>query len=778
LNHYEAQTPDTKPAEEHDIRGYTQSSSHKAERVATDAKIQTTKLQYSPQDVRSDLQKTSVLSSDASVVSPTRLDAQTITRQSSPESNATTVREEPVQIEPSSDDVEAALGLESADMSKDGPEVPPDVRGTLEEQQSFAPAPSRGTDIVGKLSDSRDIVQSTTDDANAIVKESPSHSSTEEQTATGHAHVESQTKAPFETVEANGDGDEKALMAVKTLGAVNDDDVQAKHIFSSTDGEDNNTPAADMKLATAQELGSDDEADHDASFQSAQEVVDGTEPTAVAEAGSPTTNHGSDIGTAAAVESSIEEEKSPPQPTATDQNLQPSSVETPQTSSIPVFTVVRIDSEDKHDTTMTKGTEIAKNITPQPSAAAMKSQGPQQTPSLNPFAKPSKSQRKKDKQQQKKKGLQTAKAKVGEAYTTTGSSSSAPSTNAQPNTPMNNGTSSSSDQSQTPARPTSSDAQVPQGTNVAKGKGKAKAGAAATDNLTKETPVVEGKGKEAISCNQPEGASEDITGETGMVTHETKADQNAATLERQNSSNALASTSGVDSTEDNGDATHTLPLATASTGGSVKSDDAPTAPTAPKMKKTAPAVPNLKLNAGSGLTREPDSTSAASSDTLHPSGNAPQPSPSPTAEDFHTPLQTPAATSAPQEQVAPPKKKKNKKKKKKTAAPVSADAATASAPFGKTDSSRAAPTTPNNNSDGSTEFDYSADPFGGQMSHIDAIRKAVKDPNTYYNRTNRELAGQTPNTEQVSISIAVETRTSLAKANEKSNEIKARPRQY
>jgi hypothetical protein len=773
LNYYEAQKPDTKPAEERDIRGFTQSSSHKAETVATDAKTQTTELQYSPQDVRSDLQKTGVISSDADVVSPTR--------QSSPESKATTLREEPVQSEHSSDDVEAALGLESADMSKDEPEVQYDVRGTREEQQSFVLATSRGTYIVGKLSESQNIVQPTIDDANAIVKESPSHSSAEEQSATGHAHVETRTKAPFETIEANHDGDEKVSMAVKTAGTANDDDVQAKHIFTSTDGEDNNTPEADMKSATVQESGSDDEADHDVSFQSAQEVVDGTEPTAVAEAGSPTTNHGSDIGTAAAVESSIEEKNSHPQPTATDENSQPSSVQIAQTSSSPASTVVAMDSEDKHDTAMAKGTEIPTTTISKPSAAAMKSQGPQQTPSLNPFAKPSKSQRKKDKQQQKKKGLQTAKAKVGEASTATGSSSSAPSTNTQPNVPVTSGTLPSSDQSQTPAPPTPSDAQVPQGTNVAKGKGKAKADAAATDNLDNKTPVVEGKGKEATSGGQPGDDSEDITGETGLVTHEAKADQNAVTPERQNSSNALASTSGVHSTENNGAATtHILPLATASTGGSVKSDDAPTAPTAstaPKMKKTVPAVPNLKLNAGSAFTCEPDAKSAASSDTLHPIGSAAQLSPSPTAEDFHTPLQTPAATSATQELVAPLKKKKNKKKKKKTAALVSTDAATASAPVGESISSRAASTTLNNNSDGSTEFDYSADPFGGQMSHVDAIRKAVKDPTTYYNRTNRDLAGQAPNTELVSISTAVDNRNSPAKANKKSNEIKARPHQ-
>jgi hypothetical protein len=37
-------------------------------------------------------------------------------------------------------------------------------------------------------------------------------------------------------------------------------------------------------------------------------------------------------------------------------------------------------------------------------------------------------------------------------------------------------------------------------------------------------------------------------------------------------------------------------------------------------------------------------------------------------------------------------------------------------------------------------YDYTADPFGNQMSHIDAIREATKDPNLYYNVVNREMA--------------------------------------
>jgi hypothetical protein len=727
-NYYKVQKPDNKAAEEHDTQGLVQMSSHEAERVAADVKAQTSKLQYSPQDVRSDLQKTSLFSSDTDFVSPT-----------SPEAQAT-VREEPVEKEPSSGAVKTTVESEPADVSMDELKAPTAVPEILKEQQLTAPPSPSETDIAEKLPVSRESVQPVSDDANAIIESSPAHSSAPEQTTTGHTRVESQTRAPFEVIEANRDEDEKVHEVVKTPGPAYDDAVQVNDNITLADGKDSKALEVETEPATAQEPGSDDEADQDDSFQSAQEVVDSTEPTSVVEVGSPTTSHGNELGTVPARTSPAREKTSLPLPVAAHTNSQSSPVEAAQTSSTPASMTVAIDSEDKHDTAMAKDTETTKTTTSKPAVATMKSQGPQQTPSLNPFAKPSKTQRKKDKQQQKKKkDPKTAKAKAGEASTAAGGNSSAPTANAQPDVLATSVASSSSDQAQSPVPPTVSVAQAVQATES---EDEAEVELATANDPDGKDSIASGKDKEASSDQQSEGATANSPGETGSVTPKTEADEKTATLEVQDSS-ALETTSHARSTEDDNSARKsdqsalTTTVTSASTpvskGSSVKSN---VASTAPKTKKTVPAVPNIKVKANLPLTRKSDAESAASSDTLHPSDSAAQPSPSPTAADFHTPLQTPACTSETQEQVVPPKKKKNKKKKKKTAA----------------------------------TYDSNADPFGHQMSHIDAIRKATKDPTTYFNTVNREIAGRKPNKNQDSISTAAGNTTSPGKANQKSNE--------
>jgi hypothetical protein len=125
--------------------------------------------------------------------------------------------------------------------------------------------------------------------------------------------------------------------------------------------------------------------------------------------------------------------------------------------------------------------------------------------------------------------------------------------------------------------------------------------------------------------------------------------------------------------------------------------------------------------------QEADAVSDTSSDTLHPS-DAGRPSPSPAAEDFHTPLQTPTIPDAPQEQTAtaePKKKKRNKskKKKKKKAAASTPDASVT-----------------DNDIESTNNVDHEADPFGNQMSHIDAIREGLKNEDFYYNQVNKRMA--------------------------------------
>jgi hypothetical protein len=137
--------------------------------------------------------------------------------------------------------------------------------------------------------------------------------------------------------------------------------------------------------------------------------------------------------------------------------------------------------------------------------------------------------------------------------------------------------------------------------------------------------------------------------------------------------------------------------------------------------------------------RELDAVSIASSDTLHPSDSA-QVSPSPTAQDFHTPLQTPAIPPIPQDSTPKPKKKKNKKKKKPAAAVDATDSAMSATSAGAClgDAGTGIAVAKRNGSGSAAQTSWFLDPFGNQMSHIDVIRAATKNEDSYYNKVNRE----------------------------------------
>jgi hypothetical protein len=100
-------------------------------------------------------------------------------------------------------------------------------------------------------------------------------------------------------------------------------------------------------------------------------------------------------------------------------------------------------------------------------------------------------------------------------------------------------------------------------------------------------------------------------------------------------------------------------------------------------------------------------------------------------------MQTPALVSAPQEQIPKPKKKKNKKKKKKAATLQQVEGSDVRAPHNNEVYSL-----PSDDAQSQDENEYKADPFGSQISHIDAIRQFKNHPNNYYARVNREMAEQ------------------------------------
>jgi hypothetical protein len=231
---------------------------------------------------------------------------------------------------------------------------------------------------------------------------------------------------------------------------------------------------------------------------------------------------------------------------------------------------------------------------------------------------------------------------------------------------------------------------------------------------------------------------------------------------------------------------------------SVTADAAQTVPVTPKVKKVVPPVPKLNLHldsarrtvpqpdteatrpssssSGASVTatqlgksvsgtdadqqltvqkvmsplQESDALSVASSATLHHNESTLL-SPSSIAQDHSMPLQTPVMPPASGEEAPKPKKKKNKKKKKKTAAvldgpvpiPATDSVPAASASIGA--SSAAGPSVPKTATAGPSvpktatfvdgNGNWNGDPFGGQMSHIDAIRQLVTDPRSPFNET-------------------------------------------
>jgi hypothetical protein len=866
-NHYEAQKPASKSTEERDTRRAIQASSHAEERVATKIEAQPAKLQYSPQDARSDLQKkTRPLSPDTNSVSPTDSDTQVMTPQSSQEAQLATERLEADKEGITDEVVESTAEAETTDSDKEEPETAIEVHNALKAEQPTVLSASKDTDSVKKLSSALRKMQHMISETGTIVEESVSQST--EHLTMGHARVGSQTKAPFEVTQAIPDGPKKVPMVVKIPGPAKDDLVSAKlTLILMNEEKAKDISEVEVLPAPVQELSSDDEADPNTSFQSGQEVVDSIESTSVPKVGSPSTSHGNEPGTATTVENSAVEKSSSPLSTAADATSHHTPVEADQKSTAPISMTVA-NSEENHDTAVSaKSTEttnattslpstetmkqqglqktpIAKSSTiagsiggggnsttpanmfgtadttvSQSSTATMKNQGPQQTPSLNPFAKLSKSQRKKDRQQKKKKKDskkeqedKTGKAKVGNASTDAVSNPPVCSADIEPDVPVNgNDSYSSGNKAQTPVSPTDANVQALQAATDTKGKGKAAAA------VSDEASVVDGKDEETISGKQTGGVTTNIPGEIDSVTPKAKAAQKTTAPEVKDFSGAPAFTFRAQSHDHNGgerasdQSALTAAFITASTGGSVNANDARAAPT---IKATVPAVPIINFNnplsfarhsrsssasvtnttpkqlplhgkssfftlAGTqysqsdaampGITPQSDAASNASSETLHPSEGA-QPSPSPTAEIFHTPLQTPTIPSVTQDETPKPKKNKNKKKKKKKSAAASAAVLAADAipkfSFFLPDDSHGSPADsipkinptssdgsygsaldaiPNitsTSSDGSYGWagrKFTADPFGNQMSHIEAIREATRDPKLYYNMVNRQM---------------------------------------
>ncbi|KAH4599772.1 hypothetical protein HBI65_045000 [Parastagonospora nodorum] len=692
------QVADGQATETRHARGVTRMSSHEEEGATVLTEEQKSKLQYSPQDARSDLQK------KASRPSP---EANPVFRES-PQSQKTNVRQPSPGATKASQTEQSLEGesikAESVVQDVQQPNLVAAVSNSTEAEQPIASIQSSDSDRL-ETSQVSYAEQTVEDDALAptekLLAGAPTQLRQELGQTTGHVRVESQTKALFEQIEDDSGTSDGATVVVK--------------VPSPEDGE---TLKVDLGTSQAPETGSDEEAGNDSSFMSAQEVVDNNDATTVHKVEPTSTNTGTEPSNALVAESPVKEGAAASSPTAHPEPQQHSVLPANQDITSPVAVTVDTSAHTTDMSTSVKDIETAVMTPAPPSAAPLKKQGPQQTPSLNPFAKPTKSQRKKERELKKRELKKEQEGKTVKAKTSTALSTPS----------VLESTVEVNDESRATVETSAVDASASMTKDASKGTTSGKQTGADTANISREIGSVTQKAKME---------SLDIS---GLLSHVQSPRSGDVPVPEQTAAQNLD---------------------VVAAGSVVKVD---TATTATRAKKSV-ANPNLKLQAPSSSNRlqaiqsdstassqvEPPKSTGTAVDQQHPSKSVPepgamsagssatllaseggQPSPSPTTQAFHTPLQTPALPDAAQEQAEKPKKKKKKSKKKKTPA-TAVEAA-------DHDSSVAGTSVAGGDTNTHSPTGELEDPFGHQMSHIDAIRAGLKNPNTYYSQVNRAMA--------------------------------------
>ncbi|KAL5118178.1 hypothetical protein ACEQ8H_003850 [Pleosporales sp. CAS-2024a] len=712
------------------------------ENASANALAQDTELQYSPQDVRSHLQKKSSRQSpDTDVVCS-----------GSPKSRKPAKGEQSIVEEP----------VLEYSATSDAPKF--EAAGTALEnshaKRSETPSSHNDGAITEEIVAAAIEIPALEDGANVVPGEPsnipPMHCAQEHTMATGHVRVESQTKATYEDTETSADIEDDAAVIVNVPRATQDDQSTVQQESTVPDSE----TAPDIATTLTPEP-SADEVGHESSFLSAQETVTNSDPTMVHELDPLSTTHGIEATKTtqpAAPSDFTKDSRSLASPIESSSLHQTSATAEPATT-VPVSTTTKSDlaaaDTSASAEAMTTTTVTASSIPP---TLAPKKQGPQQTQSLNPFAKPSKSQRKKDKKEQKKreqkKGQEekVTKAKTDMiASSTGGDPSESTTTSGMAAHPSKDSVDVTAQHEDVVAISTS--------TGDARDNDMAKAETSKRDNSLSADLGSESD----TSGKKPPNDAPNTGIQAGSVTLKTKvALPVTQDLLAAGSSNSFTPAPPVQySNRDNVrmlERTAISPVDLSATTPIVKGDIPPT--TIPKARKAEPAVLSLNFGAYTSSARDkvnqPELTetsdvksasvnsdtalqpsmskpnvefetmSNASSATLHPSESA-QPSPS---QDFFTPLQTPVNPGAILEQAEPAKKKKKKKNKKKKAFPAAPELG-----FGPYNLSQDTPTTNFNSglADGGNLFT-------SNQTFIDSYREAQKDENSYIAMVNREIA--------------------------------------
>lgn len=550
---------------------------------------------------------------------------------------------------------------------------------------------------------------------------------------------------------------------------------------STTAGEARATSEAtkvDTKSSEREIVDSEEEAGQESSFLSAQEDITAT-GSAPEFNEKPSTKHGTDASVIQDIDKPLlEEPASPPPPKVLETSLPTKSTST-RTQDKVVGSTEPTDTGNKDTSDVTATADDVPKMdtaTVKSLADATKKNGPQQTPSLNPFAKKPKAQRLKEKELTKKeKKKREQEEKAAKAKASKGTSPTSPISPISPTSPTAAGGASTL---KPPMETTDAAERVARMTTECADESKNKA-KAPTPMVSSPPSVIEVK-KES-SGKQIRFTTIQAPDVNGSVTLKAQVAQKAiktpAVDDHQAASALLSIAQSRDGAGVHGPDASTVPKSLGTKVAVNESDaqtpstlevspagrkltlnlenppttnDSPLSSTSNSTPLANPiATPAISRSKSQQLTlmsshlhchvdmadfqRKSSAASIASSTTLNGGENG-QPSPSPATENFVTPLQTPGL---PQEQSPKPKKKRKPKKKKKSAA--TAEVSVAGAAGGSSGNGANQPNGGPSSSESESDEKIDTDPFGEQMSHIDAIRKEVKNPNSYFAKANREL---------------------------------------
>ncbi|KAF2829781.1 hypothetical protein CC86DRAFT_464288 [Ophiobolus disseminans] len=780
-----------KPVETRDTRNVARLPSQDEGSIVTNPEEQDGQSMYSPQDVRSGLPKqTSRKASEVDLSAGGSPENRKMKmRQDSPTEEPKIQLDEPIEEETILDDVAESLTvLKPATMTEGASEATalagnparatqPAKSMTSLEVSSTSSCASNAKDQTSHPTD----VQPLADGAKVAIEELFSRPPDPEQTP-AMARAEPESREVLEEVEPTDAAVEVSTQPTYEVPQTSQGSTEVQQA-------EHKEPIVVDNKSVPETAVSDDGVVAESSFISAQEDVAVLRKSSVNLRLEPgIANHGSERSVPSETEKlSHEDSASRPIYPTSEVILPPSTTSAPakhkevastNTTDMDVMdTTTSIkDAKDDQDTSvLTSDVTTVSTASVQPSGDVMKKSGPQQTPSLNPFARKPKVQRHKEKvltKKEKKKLEQEEKA----AKARTGKAASASDPEDQATTLTSAGLEADAESTAEVSKtgPATDDA-ADSATSTGEGKNQA-AVVVTLDQASKD------ESKNDVSGKQTGGTTTTIIpNETGSVTLKAEVAHEAPTAQDLSTATALltlASSPERDIPARPDDGMHESILAK----HEVKVDDLSTVP---KKKKAIPAIANLILQPSSTpkrgsqtsstatvsptnnstinqntlsnmspVRRESNAASVSSSVTLN-MGDTAVLSPSPTAENFFTPLQTPATIPTTAQDQAPKAKKKKNKKKKKAAATVTVEASGTNSPAASIIASHNGTTavsvsncSPPSSGADTDSPSHGPNPFGEQMSHIDAIRKEAKNPDSFYNRINRSREEETAKNEK------------------------------